>query len=151
MSVNSPANPIKSAIMTHLRSLVATQVLGDALEYDLSKDPLSDTKMADAFPLALLGTCEIGPSEYITNRANWRTYKFPVMVIQKFDNTSAPTDVEDLMDAVCNEIDNDPTLGGACNMVEAVTTPLPAISTPDKTYVLFLVNINARMAIQLTF
>lgn len=145
------ANIIKTAIKAHLDNLVSQQVLGTAIEYDLSKDPLQDTNLIAQWPVALLGMDET-TSEYITNRANLRTYKFNIMVIQKFDNLdNKGTDIEDLKDSIMFEFDNDPTLGGAAVMVEAVATPLPPISSPDKTYVIFLISINAKKDVELTF
>lgn len=147
----SLASNIKNAIKAHLDNLVNTGVLGTAIEYDLSKDPLSDAKLTSLWPVALLGMDKTS-SEYLTNRANFRTYEFPIMVIQRYNNLdNKSTDIEDLKDLILFEFDNDPTLGGNASMVDAAATPLPAISTPDKTYVLFLVNIIAKKDVQLTF
>jgi hypothetical protein len=81
-----------------------------------------------------------------------RAYTFPVMVIARADGTSdQQTGIETLVDAILNTFDSSPTLGGACQMLEAAGTPMAGISTPDQQYVLFLIELTAHVVIDLTF
>jgi hypothetical protein len=74
------------------------------------------------------------------------------MVVLKHDNLDdQETGIETLVDQILNLFDQYPTLGGTCQMSDAAGVPLAPISTPDKQYVLFLIELTAKVAIDLTF
>jgi len=151
MPTLAPGQPIKVAILALLNQLVVAGTLGTAISYDLSKNPLSDANLTNLYPVALLGTAKV-ESRYVLNTSNERTYTFPVMVISKLDNVSdGQTGIETLVDAVLNTFDSNPTLDGACQMLEATGTPMAGISTPDQQYSLFLIELKAHVVIDLTF
>lgn len=151
MATLAPAQPIKVAILTLLNQLVTAGTLGTAISYDLSKNPLSDAKLSNVYPVALLGTAKV-EGKYVLVNSNERVYTFPVMVISKLDNVAdGETGIETLVDAVLNLFDSNPTLDGACQMLEAAGTPMASISTPDKRYSLFLIELKAHVVIDLTF
>jgi hypothetical protein len=122
---------------------------------DLSKDAINNDYTD--WPVAILGMGS-AESAYEQNRENTRTYTFNILVLQKVDNLSQnATDVEDLKDAMLLEFDNDPTLIGnngsstANGGMMATSSPTVSHSSPDKTYVVFLVTIKAKAVIELTF
>ncbi len=144
----SQKNLIKEAIVADLQKLVPG-TLASVVQRDLNRDPFAADY--DGFPVAIVGLAST-KSDYETNRENLRTYIFPVLVIQRLENTSAPTDIEDLEEAVLNIIDNDPTLGGTANgAVQPAITPLEPVSTGDKSYVGFVVELQAKALVELTF
>ena len=144
------ASGIKVAIANHLDNLVGTAVLGSWVQVDLNKNPL-DTSNYGPFPVAILGMDET-KSEYLTNRENYRSYTFQILIMAKYEDTSNNSSaIEDLKDSILNEFDNDPTLSGAAVMVDAAITPSIPVSSPDKTYVLFLISLTCHAIIELTF
>ena len=142
------AATIKNVIVTHLQNLVNAQTIGGFYEEDLSKDVLEGTY--SNFPIVLLGMSD-SKSEILTNRANKNDYKFQLIVMQKVDNVKAPTDIEDLKDLILTEFANDPTFGLGNGWVDPPVSPLPPVSTPDKTYIIFLIELNVHVAVDLTF
>lgn len=123
-------------------ALQTAGTLGAVVQEDLSKDPLAANY--PAFPVAIVGMPDIS-SEYLDTSMNRRTYEFPILVLAKYEETTAPTDIEDLVDALIDKFDQNFTLGGlADGGVEAAATKGAPISSSDKTYVAIIVIIKAR-------
>ena len=101
-------------------------------------------------PCAIISVPKISSAiEY--NHANLRTYDFDILVVQKTENLQSDTDLEDLMEAISDLIENDPTLGGlAVATQEGVSSP-QHWTRSDGTYVIFNVTIKAKSLITLTF
>ena len=142
------ATSIKNTIVTHLKNLVDAQTIGNFYEADLSKDVLEGSY--SNFPVALLGMSDV-KTDYLDNRDNLNTYKFQIIVMQKVDNVKSPTDIEDLKDLIMTEFANDPTFGLGNGWVDPPVSPLAPVSTPDKSYIVFLIEIVAHVAQTLTF
>ena len=141
------ANPIKTQIKADLDALVTAGSLGAAQMVDYSKDVF--TADYSAFPVAILGMSSV-ESEASDNRDNLRTYTFPILVIQKSENLTAQTDMEDLRDAILNQIDTDLTLAGkAVGGVLPVASPAQTMSVGDKSLVYFVITIKAKTIYQL--
>jgi len=144
----SLANLIKQQIKTDLDALVSSGILGSVTEQDLSKDALENDY--PAYPAAILGMAQT-ESRYEESRANLRTYTFPIMVLQKWEETITPEDTEELVDTILNKFDDDFDLQGmSVGGLEATVTPAAPASTVDKTYVYFLVIIKAKALYQLS-
>lgn len=141
------ANPIKTQIKADLDALVTAGSLGAAQMVDYSKDVF--TADYSAFPVAILGMSSV-ESDASDNRDNLRTYTFPILVIQKAENLTAQTDMEDLRDAILNAIDTDFTLAGkAVGGVLPVASPAQTMSVGDKSLVYFVITIKAKTIYQL--
>lgn len=141
------AKPIKNAIIADLKKVAALKAV---ISEDLNKDALDIARIA-SWPVAIVGMPSV-KSVYETNRDDTRQYIFDIMVLQKSGNTSAATDIEDLLDQVLFQFDNDPTLGGASNAgVGPAEIDVAPISTTDKTYIGFLITIKAKVTVNLTF
>jgi hypothetical protein len=137
------ANPIKARIKTDLDALVTAGTLGTADSIDLSKDALNE--IYTAYPVAIVGLPRLESSEMADNKDNLRTYLFPILIIQKIENITTPTDMEDLLDAILNKFDTDYTLNGnAVAAVMPVTTSEFLKSTPDKGIIYFAVLLRAK-------
>lgn len=134
---------IKSIIKSHLVNLVEAGSIGNYYEQDLSKDTLEGTYKK--FPVVLLGMSD-AQADYLTNQANLNNYKFQLIVMQKVDDVKQVTDIEDLRDLIMTEFATDPTFGLENGWVDPPRSPLPPITTPDKTYVVFLLEIFVHIA-----
>ena len=145
---------VKTNIKANLDALKAAGTLGSVIMDDFKEDILS--RDIPKFPCAILTTPAVG-SDYETNRDNIRTFTFEIVVIQKGENITATSAIEDLIEAILNQFDNDPTLkgGGASGVadggVEPSTSQPDSIAAGDKTYVVFTVAIRARAIKSLTF
>ena len=113
---------IKNAIKANLDALVTDQVLGGATITDIKKNPLD----ADipSYPHAFLMPPGV-ESEVLDNRTNIRTYTFGIMVLFNAENLASTTELEEMVEAILNKFDNDPTLGGT-----ALAGMLPVSSSP---------------------
>ncbi len=141
---------IKNAIKSKLDALVVDNVIAEIQEDDLTISPIYDRDFA-SFPAAVLTLPSI-ENDVITNRDNLRTHTFDIVVVQKAENITSVTQIEDLMENIINKFDNDPTLGGAANggLEPASSTPTPVVSK-DKTYIIFVVTLKAKATKDLTF
>lgn len=134
---------IKNQINTILTGLVSSNVLGAILMDDFKDDMLS--RDIPAFPCAILTSPSIESSSAETNQENLRTHTFEMMIVQKGENVTGPSDIENLMEAIMNAFDNDPTLGGKANGgVEPAISPTVSITSGDKAYILFVVTIKPK-------
>lgn len=140
---------VKSKIKDKLDALKTAGTLGQVIVDDLKVDPF--TKDIGAYPVAILGTGSIA-NEYLTNRENLRVMTYEILVIQKAENISAVDNIEELMEAIINSFDNDPTLGGVADgAVDPSTSEPAAIGASDQTFIVFTINIRAKATKELTF
>ena len=138
---------IKNQIVKDLNALVADGVLGAVQEIDYSKDAF--TADYAGFPVAIVGMSSL-KSDASDNQDNIRTYTFPILVLEKGENLNANTDMEDLRDLIVNAIDTDFTLAGyAPGGVLPVASPAQTASMADKTFIYFIVTVEARCLYQL--
>lgn len=141
---------IKNAIKVKLDLLVTQDVLQEVQEDDFKVSPVYSRDFPQ-YPAAVL-TCPSIEADTLTNRDNIRTHVFDIVVIEKGENITSVTQIEDLMENILNAFDNDPTLGGAANggVEPAVSTPAP-ISSKDGSFVIFVVTLKAKATKDLTF
>jgi hypothetical protein len=140
---------IKEAIKANLDALVEDEVLGGATITDIKKDPLA----ADipTWPHAFLMPPAV-ESETIDNRSIMRTYSYDIMVLFKAENISGTAEIEEAIEAILDQFDNDPTLGG-----EALGGVLPVSSAPQPMQhqtlqlIMVAIQIQAKQHVDLTF
>lgn len=141
------ARPIKNRILQDLRDLVAASVLGEVQVLDVEKE-LTDNNYS-RFPAAVLGIVDQVPSDYADTQNNIRTYSYPIYILAKPDDFRDDNTVEDLVDNVLNKFDTDYTLGGAAQAAVVPDMVTGTITVADKTYVVIVVIIKARVLYQL--
>ncbi len=140
---------IKNRIETLLNQLKTAGTLGEVRNEDLKTS--WTVKDVAAFPVAIITPPAI-EADYFTNRQNERTYTFPIHIIQKAENISGATEIEELMEAIMDKIDNDPTMNGESDagVQPAVSQPEP-ITSGDQSFVAFTITIKAKAIKNLTF
>lgn len=141
---------VKAKIKEKLDALVTSGVLKCVIIDDLKKNPSLDEDIP-SYPAAVL----VSPSSdgsYSTNRSNIRTYTFAITIVQKAENIESNSDIEFLSDQILDAFDNDPTLGGsAVGGVEPSNSEPSAITSQDKSYIVFTVTLKAHADKTLTF
>lgn len=141
---------VKGKIKEKLDALVTSGVLKCVIVDDLKKNPSLDRDIP-SFPAAIL----VSPSSdgnYSTNRSNLRTYTFAVTIVQKAENIESSDDIEYLSDQLLDAFDNDPTLAGAAvGGLEPSNSEPAAITSQDKSYIVFTVTLKAHADKTLTF
>ena len=146
---NNISRNIKTQIRSVLDGLVTSGSLGCVIEVDLSKDVFSLD--IPKYPAAILGMPAIS-SAYESNRTNQRSYVHDVLIMQQWANLTDQRSMEDLQDVILNAFDNNPTLNGASDVaVEPAASSVSAVSTADKTFIVFNVTLKARAIADLTF
>ena len=140
---------IKTQLKNHLDALVTVKTLGGYQMLKYPKDVL--TLDIGKWPAAIvLPSTEVGQAT--TNRENLRTYTYDIVILQKGENVADDGSIEGLCEAILDEFDNDPTFNGAANGgVLPTSSQAVATGTPDQTYVLFVITIQARALVELTF
>ncbi len=134
---------IKNQIYATFSSLVTSGDLGAVLMDDFKDDMLS--RDIPAFPCAIITSPAIESSSAETNVDNLRTHTFEIMVVEKGENITDPTDIEDLMELIVNAFDNDPTLGGKANAgLDPAVSPTVSITSGDKAYILFVITLKPK-------
>lgn len=114
---------IKAAIKTELDALVTATTLGKAVSQDFKQNPLDQEH--SAFPVAVLTPPSI-ENEILDNTSNMRTYEFGVVLIEKPENLTSSTDLEQTIEAIMNHFDDHITLDGqACWVEPASSSPAP--------------------------
>jgi hypothetical protein len=145
--MKSIANPLKKQILADLQTLVDDGVLGFAESIDYKKDVW--TADYSAFPAAIVLPPAI-TSDAEDNNNNLVNYQFTILILQKAENISSPTDVEDLIDAVLQIFATDYTLGG---IAQGGVLPPKIDSAPvnpgDRSLVATVVVINAKALYEL--
>ena len=140
---------IKNAVKTKLESLVPA-TLGQVVVDDFKQADFS-YKDIGKYPAAVLSSPSLeGSAE--TNRDNLRTHTFTIGIIQKGENVQSATDIEEIMEAVVDAFDNDPTLGGAApGGVDPSSSTPESLSSVDGSFVVFTVTVKARALKTLDF
>lgn len=139
---------IKDQIKVNLDALVVSGDLGEVIVDDFT--PNIEEKDIGAYPAALLATPSVD-AEFLTNRDNERTYIFEVLIVSKGEDITTANDIELLIDVLLNKFDEDPTLGGTAITIEpATTSPIP-ITTEDRSFIIFTLNLRVRACKSLTF
>lgn len=146
---------VKTNIKTVLDNLETAGTLGNVQVDDLKKNLFN--RDFPAFPAAILTTPAI-ESIAETNRSNLRTYTFDIVVLSKAESVTSSTQIENLIEAILNEFDNDPTLkaGGATGIADGGVEP--SSSQPEAItsgagvdYIVFGITLRVRATRELTF
>ena len=141
---------IKGKIKDKLDALVTSGVLKCVIVDDLKKNPSLDRDIP-SFPAAVI----VSPSSngnMSTNRSNLRTYTFGITIVQKAENIESSDDIEYLSDQILDAFDNDPTLSGAAvGGLEPSNSEPTAITSQDKSYIVFTITLKAHADKTLTF
>jgi hypothetical protein len=134
---------IKSAIKTSiLDALVADGDLSLVVSDDFREG--IEAKNINEYPAAIMSTAAV-QSERLTNYDVLRTYTFPITIVMNGDSISGATEVEELVEKILNKIDENSTLGGASDgEINPSTTQPEAITSGDKSFIVFNVFIEAR-------
>lgn len=140
---------LKTKLKTILDALVTAGTLGEVQEDDFKKN-IFDRDFAK-FPAVVLTSPSIASDAYMNNM-NMREHTFNLVVIQKSENISSATDIEDLMENLLNTFDNDPTFGGKADggVPPSTSQPEPVVAG-DKSFVVFGVTVKAKAIKNLTF
>lgn len=134
---------IKNAIKAKLDTLVPA-TLGEVQTDDFNLSSIFDRDIAK-YPAAFLGSASI-EAETFTNRDNLRTLTFEITVVQKGENVTSATNIEEMRETIFNKFDDDPTLGGAADGgVEPAVSPAELITDRGKSYIVFSVVLKARV------
>ncbi len=143
------ATDIKKKIKELFDELVRAEILGE-VHIDDFKVGIFDRDYGH-FPVAVITTPSI-EAAVETNRDNIRTYMFEVVIIQKGENITETTEIEDLAEEILKKIDDDMLTGtlsklragGADAGIEPSTSTPEAVVSRGKTYVVFSVFIRAK-------
>lgn len=134
---------IKNAIKTNLDALVIANTLKEAQVDDFKVSNIFDRDIAQ-FPAAILMTPSM-ESDILTNKENTRTFIFEIVIIEKGENVTSATQIEDLRDAISNKFDDDPTLGGAASGgVEPALSPAQTITDRSRSFIVFSMILRAK-------
>jgi hypothetical protein len=140
---------IKQAIKTDLDTLVTDGTLAGATMTDIRHSPLA----ADipGLPHAYLMPPSV-ESDVLDNRTVLRTYSFQINILFNAEDLASTSDVENMMEAILNKFDNDPTLGNT-----APGGMLPVSSAPEPTQhngkdlILVVILLRAKEPVSLSF
>lgn len=132
---------IKNQIKARLDALKTAGTLGEVIQDDF-KLGIFDRDFA-AFPAAVLSTPAI-EGEYFTDAENTRIHTFEIVVIEKGENITTATQIEELAEKILDEFDKNDTLAGTAIQVEPASTPAEAVVSRGKSYVAFSVIIKAK-------
>ncbi len=151
----SVINNAKQKIYDKLATLVAwptttkTQ-LGSVVMTDIKRDPF-DTDI-QRYPCAFIMPPAIQTVDWVDNRTVTRELTFTIMVIQKQDNINTTSEIEDLMQAMLDLIDNSITFD---NVARGGVFPTSSFPEPfihnGRGYIVFDIIIRARVLQDLTY
>jgi hypothetical protein len=140
---------IKTAIKTELDALVTANVLKGCASIDMRKDPLAGD--IPATPYAYLMPPSTS-SVVVDNRTLLRTYQFDIMVVVKGEKVNTDHYIEDLIEAMLNQFDNEPTLNGAADGAVEPTSSAPnAVQHKNGSLTVFFVQLKANKTETLTY
>lgn len=145
----SQINDVKNAIQTKLNTLVPTS-LKEVIISDLKRDPLDAD--IQQYPVAFINPPAIATVELYDTVNVLRELTFTVMVVEKMENVSTTSQIEDLMNTILNTLDSSITFGGV-----AVGGVQPTSSFPEpfihngRSLVVFDIIIKARILTTLTY
>jgi hypothetical protein len=145
----SVINDVKNKIKDKLDTLVGTS-LGTVLISDIKKDPLDMEVFT--YPAAFIMPPALGSSARLTNKELIRELTFSIMVVLKMDDVINTQQVEDLMQAMVDVLDNSITLD---NVAIAGVTPTTSFPEPfihnGNSLIVFDILCKARVVQLLTF
>jgi len=120
------------------------------VQVDDFKMPLLQRSVAH-YPAAILTSPEVTASTVSTFQTNQRVYTFQIVVLQKLENIAQAGDLEDLIEALMDQIDKNYTLGGqADGAVEPSTSQPEPIVSQGHQLVAFAVQIRAKADTNIT-
>jgi hypothetical protein len=136
---------IKQQIMVVLNTLKTNGVINSYVSQDQSPNAITQDPPS-GYPFAIVGMPRIA-NDMEENATNLRTYRFDILFVCGYEGlTDVTNSIEGIMDAVLNTFDTNFTLGGSAvgaTVPPAHIEPLP-LTIADKTYVTFVVSIEAR-------
>lgn len=136
---------IKNTIKAKLDALVPA-TLGEVQVDDFKISSIFDRDIAK-YPAAVLVGAAIEEANALTNRDNERIYTFEILVIEKGENVTSATQIEELRETLLNTFDNDPTLGLADVLGnDPAFSPAETITDRSRSYVVFSVVLKVRSA-----
>lgn len=140
---------VKTAIQAKLQTLVGTSI-GTLLVSDLKRDPL-DAEI-QTYPLAILNPPAIATVDRYETNGYIRELTFTITVVEKQENITSITQVEDLMETLLNLFDASITLGNTAvgGIVPTSSFPEPFIHN-GKSLVVFDIIVKARTLTNLTY
>ena len=142
----SQTGDIKLAIRDKLQELVTAQTLGEVIV--LSKPVSIFNINADNFPAAVLANSSFD-GQRDTNQSNEVTHTFEVLIIEKAENITTDTYLEDLSETIRKKFAANETLGGKAMAIEPASSQVGPISETDYSMVIFLVTLKVRSIEQL--
>jgi len=146
--MKSLASPIKEKIISDLEALIDDGILGEVDSIEWTKPDVYSMDIAK-FPVAIIGPGEV-KSDAADNQNNIRTYQFQVFIMQKAENMTGDSDVEDVLDAILNALDTDFTAGGtAVGGILPVESVTGKVISGDKVYICTSILVNAKAIYQL--
>lgn len=138
---------IKNQIKTYLDSLVPATLA--EVQVDDFRVGIFDREIG-AYPVAILTTPSI-EGDYLTNKENVRTHMFEIVVIQKGENISSATDIENLIEILMDKFDNNFTLAGKADAgVEPSSSTPAAYTSKGKNFITFSIFLKAKAIKALT-
>ncbi len=140
---------IITTITGHLASLKTANVLKAYLVQDFRENLLEND--LPAYPCAILMPPAVDSVEE-SRQTNLRTYTFDIVVVQKKENLSGTNAIGELIEAIIDEFDNDPTLGGTATGGVPPGSSVPdEVTSADGTFIVFAVTLRPRALKNLTF
>lgn len=145
----SVINDVKNKIKEKLDTLNPTYLKYVEIS-DIKRDPLDQE--LQSFPACFIMPPAIGTVQRLDNRSIIRELTFTIMTILKQDDIVNTQQVEDLMQAMMDVIDNSITFDNVAvgGVVPTSSFPEPYIHS-SKTYVVFDIIIKARVVQNLSF
>jgi hypothetical protein len=144
---NTPAQNMKTAIITDLQSLVTSGVLFGVMAVDFTKSSVWDYVWS-GYPSALVTPPTVTTSEYEDVGDNLREYTWNILIVTTPENLPAsnPSYLESLIDQTLQAFDNDCTLQGSAvgGVQPAVLDPPGPVSNGTVTYVTFYITLKAK-------
>lgn len=134
---------IRTKIKEKLDTLVTSSDLGCVVNQSFKHHPLADPNVS-RFPAAVIQPPTL-ESEINDTASNNRTYTFDIVVIMKGDDISSVSDVENLIETICDAFDDDFTLGGTVTGgLEPATSPVVQDEYNGKQIVMFSIILKAK-------
>lgn len=140
---------IKDTIKTQFDALVTAGTLMGVSETDMRHDPLMGDIPPTPYAYIMPPSTE---SVVVDNRTLLRTYQFDIMVVVKGENVNSATFIEELIEAILNKFDNNPTLSGAADgaVEPASSTPQP-LQHKNGAMIVFFVSLRVNKTQTLTY
>lgn len=148
------SSEIKTAIKNLMVELQKTEenptgILGEIIEDDFKINNPLDRDIS-SFPAVIINPPSVEGIAY-DNARNLRTYTFNLGVVLRGEDISSASEVEELMEALMDKLDNHPTLNSVCDggVEPSISSPEPTTAR-GKTFVIFVITIKAKGIMTLT-